>query len=263
MTGTFDRDGNLDPSRGVIVVCVGKKRSGKSVMGLMIFRAYPYDRVVIDVAADDGPWGPEVIELSGTVEDLPRAWPEHLRKTDDNDRPLPMTLRYVPDPGSPTFLEDMDTVVGLVMAHGKKTGHCAVLVHEMGRLCPANRTPAHTSRMLEHNRHHHVTAILCGPRSQDIDPLVLMQADLIYTFELQGANDRKRIAENIGWDPPSFAVAVHDLGPHEHLRYDANEPKPAGAGVEDYRLVHFPALPQDVVTQTLRWAHGGQVSSAR
>jgi len=253
---SFDRNGDLDPSRGIIVVCVGKKGSGKSVMGLLLFRAYPYDKVVIDVAQDDGPWGPDVIDLHGTVEDLPRRWPEHLRKDDG----APMTLRYVPDPGSPTFREDMDAVIALVMAHGKRTGHCAVLVHEMGRLAPAGQTPPHTSRMLEHNRHHHVTAILCGPRSQDIDPLILMQADLVYTFELQGAADRRRIAENIGWNPREFDAAVDDLGPHEHLRFDANEPKPDSDDADDLRLVHFPALPPDVVTATQRWAKGGQVS---
>jgi hypothetical protein len=253
---TFDRRGELDPSRHVIIVCCGKKKSGKSVMGLLIFRSYPYDKVVIDVAGDDGPWGPDVVELHGTAEDLPRRWPEHLRKTDSAGHPLPMILRYVPDPGSPTFLEDMDTVVGLVLAHGKRTGHCMALVHEMGRLCPANRTPPHTSRLLEHNRHNNASAIFCGPRSQDIDPLLLMQADLIYTFELQGKADRQRIAENIGWDPPEFSAAVHDLGVHEHLRFDANEPKPASENDPDMRLVHCPALPADVVAETLRWAHG-------
>ena len=49
MSGTFDSRGRLDESRGVIATCVGKKRSGKSVMGLLMFQSYAGDRVVIDV----------------------------------------------------------------------------------------------------------------------------------------------------------------------------------------------------------------------
>ncbi len=111
---------------------------------------------------------------------------------------MPMTLRYVPDPGSPTELEDMDAVVGLAMSHGKKTGHCGLLVHEVGRLTKGTKTPAHTRRLLMHNRHHHVTAFLMGPRPQDIDTLVLAQADLVYVFEMPNPRDRERVAATVG-----------------------------------------------------------------
>lgn len=246
MAGTFGPRGELDPSRGVIVFCTGKKGSGKSKMGLTIFRSYQGDRVVIDVAGDDGPWGKDVIELRGAVDELPAAWPEHLRK--DNQ---PMTLRYVPDAGSKTFIEDMDRITGMVMHHGD----CALLVHEIGRAAPANRTPPHMASLLQHNRHRRVTAIFCGPRPQTIDPLVIGQADLVYVFETQVSADRRRIAETIGWNVDSFAAACDGLGPHEYLRFDANESKPVD-GDRDFRLVHFDALPEDVVRDTTRWATG-------
>lgn len=255
MAGTFDKNGELDPARGIIVAAFGKKHSGKSIVCLMLFRAYPYDRVVLDIAGDDGPVGPDVEQLHGTAEDLPRHWPEHLRRDGPDGRPLPMTLRYVPDPGSPTVLEDMDAVVGLVMQHGKKTGHCGLLVHEVGRLTTGNKTPPHTRRLLMHNRHHHVTAFLAGPRPQDIDTLVLAQSDLVYVFELPSPRDRQRVAETVGWPPRDFDAAVHDLGVHEHLLFDANVPKPE-EGEEDLRLVHYPKLPADVVASTKRWAQG-------
>lgn len=247
MSGTFDDNGELDPSRSIIVLCTGRKGSGKSVMGKLIFQGYPGDRVVIDVAHDDGPWGPDVIELRGSVDELPAKWPEHLRK--DRER---MTLRYVPDSGSPTFLEDCDRVVGMVMHHGDTM----LLVHEVRRVVPANKTQPHMAALLDHSRHARVSAVFCGPRPMTIDPLVPAQADLVYIFETRGVHDKRRLAEEIGWDYNELAAAIAALGPHEYLRYDANEPPPQ-PGDKDLRLTHLDALPEDVVAQVERWAKGG------
>ena len=255
---TFDARGELDPARGVIVSCFGKKHSGKSIMALLIARSYPYDIAVLDIAADDGPMPHkpgegthDVVEIHGTVEDLPRQWPEHLRRED-----RPMIVRYVPDAGSSTFLEDMDAVVGMAFAHSGNPRPAMLLVHEVGVLAPANRTPAHTRRVLMHNRHRKLTVAFCGPRPMDIDPLVVAQADLVYTFELNNPDDRQRIAKNIGWSARDFDTAVEGLGRHEYLRYDHNEEKPANPDDEDLRLIHFDALPEDVVADVERWKLG-------
>jgi hypothetical protein len=162
-----------------------------------------------------------------------------------------MTLRYVPDVGSATFLEDVDAVVGLALAHGRERHHdggrgCALLIHEIGRVAPANRTRPHMLRALSQNRHYRTTVIMCGPRPQSIDPLCVQQCDLIYVFELLNPSDRTRLAESIGWDPRDFDAAIENLGPHEYLRFDANEQRPED-GEDDLRLIHFPALPQDLV----------------
>jgi hypothetical protein len=247
VSGSFDDRGALDLADGRIILCVGKKRSGKSILAKLIFQSYPGDRVVIDVAGDDGPMGDGVINIYGNVDSLPRRWPESQRVDDK-----PMTLRHVPDPGSSTFREDMDAVVGLAMSHGKAQRDrgrlgCCLLVHEIGVLAPSNRTQPHTMRALMHNRHNALTLIMCGPRPQVVDPLVVQQADVIYTFELMNPADRKRLAESMGWHAADFDEAVHDLGRHEYLRYDANEMKPESDEEDDLRLVHFPPLPEDVV----------------
>ncbi|HWB34592.1 MAG TPA: hypothetical protein VHA75_01060 [Rugosimonospora sp.] len=243
---TFEKDGSIDPSAGRIISCFGRKGSGKSVMALAHFRAYPYDRIVIDPSGDDGPVGEDVHELKGDVSALPARWPE-MHRVDEQ----PMTLRYVPDMGSSTALEDMDAVVGLAMHHGR----CALLVHEVGLIAPAGRTPPNMRRLLNANRHRQVTAIFCGPRPQTIDPLVLAQSDLVYTFDLANPNDRKRIAEEIGWNPREFDAGVHELAWHEYLLFDRNEDKPA-PGQVDLRLLHYPPLPREDVDDILRWARG-------
>lgn len=260
MAGSFRPDGSLDTSTGLVIVCVGKKKSGKSVMGTLLARSYPGDVVALDVAGDDGPMPPAkdtwmsgdlkpdlVHELTGTVDELPARWPEHLREAPHQR----MILRYVPDPGSPTFAEDMDAVVALAYSHGR----CCLLVHEMGVLAPAGRVQPHTKRVLMHNRHRQLTIIGCMPRPKGIDPLVLGQADLVYTFEVPQAMDCERIAEVIGWPAKDFADGVHELGPHEYLRFDANEAKPAN-DEQDTRLMWFPALPEDVVVNTVAWSNG-------
>lgn len=244
-SGTFREDGSLDPARGIIATCFGKKRSGKSVMGRLLFAGYPHDRVVISASHDDGPFvDPEhdVFELKGDVETLPELWPEDLRREGRR-----MTLRYEPDTGSPTALEDVDAVLGMVRRHG----HCAVLIHEVALVAPSGRVPAHMRRLLNTNRHDAVTMILCGPRPVTVDPLVIAQSDLVYVFELPVPADRQRVAETVGWKPAEFDEAVEELGPHEYLRFDANMPKPA-EGREDMRLVLCPALPADVVKQVER-----------
>lgn len=260
MSGSFTANGELDVSSGLVISAYGKKKSGKSVLATLLARSYPGDLAVLDVAGDDGPKPPTrpdlidravqdpVHDLTGNLEDLPGKWPEHLR--DGRKR---MILRYVPDPGSPTFLDDMDAFVALAYSHGK----CCLLVHEMGVLAPAGKVRPHTKRVLMHNRHRQLTVICCMPRPKGIDPLVLGQSDLVYTFDVPQRMDCERIAEVIGWPADDFAEDVHELGPHEYLRFDANEPKPATDDPEhDPRLIHFPALPKEVVADVVSWNEG-------
>lgn len=242
---SFDKDGNPDWSKGVIATCFGKKRSGKSVMGQVLFDAYPYDRVVISANSGDGPHvdpKKDVFALRGTVDTLPPEWPEELRR--DGRR---MTLRFEPDTGSPTMLEDCDHVLGMVRRHRDT----ALLVHEVGLIAPSGKVPPHMKRLLYTNRHDGVSMILCGPRPINVDPLVLGQSDLIYVFELPIDADRARVAEMVGLKKDELAEAIDDLGPHEYLLFDTNADKPAD-GEPDLRFMHCDALPREVVEHALR-----------
>ena len=243
---TFDQHGQLDPSKGRILSCFGKKGSGKSVMALLIFHSYPWDRLVISANRDDPPFpDPEhdVFEMSGPVDELPDKWPESMRNEGRR-----MTLIYSVDPGSPTAIEDADHMIGLAMKHS----HCLVMAHEVGLLAPVGKVGPHMKRLLHANRHAAVTGMFAGPRPIGVDPLVLAQSDVVFIFELKNPADSKRVAEVVGWGPEEMRQAVDDLGRHEYLRYDANVPKPEGDEEDDMRLVHCPALPPDVVKAVSR-----------
>lgn len=256
--GTLDANGELDPHSAAIITCVGKKGSGKTTMALLYAQSWPFDMVVLDVAGDDGPMprparsaSHDVHDLAGTVDDLPRRWPEQLRLDG-----RPMILRYVPDPGSATELEDMDAVVGLALSHSRKDKPVMLVVHEIGRAAPAGKTRAHMRRVVNHSRHHGLTCVFCGPRTLTVEPLVISQADLVYVFDLPGPADRRRVAENIGWNPAALDAAVAELGQYEPLLFDARRAKPEHPDDDDYRLVHLEAIPADEVADILRWARG-------
>lgn len=260
---SFNDRGKLDTSKGMILVFQGKKRSGKSVLALYTFRSFPGDKLVIDIAADDGPTGPGVTEITGSLAtgDLDDVWPEYRREDDH-----PMIVRYVPNPKSPTFIEDIDAVVGMAIEHSTKEKPVMLLIHEQGVAAKANSTKPHMTAALMHNRHHGLNLLLCMPRAMNVEPLSLAQADLVYTFEQPSKADRARTAETIGWDLGEYTAAIEALGPNEYTRFDANEskPPPAPAGVDvdvwendhpDNRFLHFEALPLDVVQATEQWAH--------
>jgi Zonular occludens toxin (Zot) len=218
-------DGQLDPHKPTQIFVTGKKGEGKTELAWMLFESYPYDRLVIDPNGDLKV--PEnTIELDSA--DLPDRWPSSLLEKKES-----RTLRLVPDAGSPTYLEDMDHCVGLAYNHQRT----CVFVDECHELLPANRTPPHSRRMLRQGRHRGLTSILATPRPKTIDPLAISNADWVYSFKLKNPEDRKRVAENIGWAPKEIDDAIAALGQFEYLRYD------------DARddLAHFPALPADVI----------------
>jgi hypothetical protein len=222
---------NPDPHKPTQIAIVGKKGSGKTELAMVLFESYPFDRLGVDPNGD-------IHFPEGTLDlepPIPARWPGERfdRATGHGERRRPQTLRYVPDFGEPDYREQLDRAIGLAYSHPRT---CA-LVDEAHEAFPAGQTPPHGRRALRQGRHHDLTLILATPRPLTVDPLVVSQADWVYVFKLPNPNDRKRVAESIGWDPKTFDEAVHELGTFEYLRYDSAR--------DD--LAHFPALPANVI----------------
>lgn len=213
------RGGPFDPDRGEFLFVSGRKGSGKSVLARRFFDAYPYDRLVIDPTGDVRAGLVETgVKFVDLTEPMPTRFPRaadtsHLDQTSDE----PITAVYVPDMGSAEAQDEMDRALGL----GLRNGRTAVWVDEIGTLTSNGKTPPNLRRALHHGRHSQLTLIMCGPRPKDIDPLCVSQADHVFTFDTPNPMDRKRLAENLGWPPALFDDAVHQLGPHEYLWFDA------------------------------------------
>lgn len=253
MSGTFDENGGIDAS-GRLLVFLGKKKSGKSKLALLWLQQYPGDKLIIDVNRTDGPIGPDVIDIEGRVGDLPDKWPEDLRKFGPDDKPLPMTIRFLPDAGSNTprtngqpggMIADIDHMLGLAWVKGK----VCILIHETGIVARSNRVGRNMLRICQSNRHREITGLFCAPRALTMEPLVVGQGDVVYVFYLPNRHDQKRVAELVGWDADEFSEAVNDLRQYEYLRVDTNENQPDTDGEPDLRIVHFEPLPEIVIRQ--------------
>jgi hypothetical protein len=223
-----------DPHKANQIAVVGKKGTGKTELGWLLFESYPFDRLLIDPNGDIKPGEGPLVEIYEDA--IPARWPSNALGTGGDDgweRNKRQTVRFIPDFGSPTFADDIDRALGLAYTHGKTMA----FIDECHEAMPAGRTPPHARRALRQGRHHDLSLILATPRPVTVDPLVIAQADWVYVFKLPNPNDRKRVAECIGWDPKTFDQGVFDLGPHEYLRYDSAR--------ED--LAHFPALPEHLI----------------
>ena len=216
-----------DARKASQIAIVGKKGEGKTELGFLLFDTYPYDRLLIDPNGDILA-GEDAERLEAPV---PAHWPRAERLPGmKRER---QTLLYVPDFHEPDYLEEIDRAIGLAYTHRR----CCLFVDEAHEAIPAGRTPPHARRVLRQARHHDLSTIWATPRPKTVDALMIANADWVYVFKLPNPDDRRRVAENIGWDPRDFDEAVFALGPHEYLRYDA--------GADD--LAHFPALPEAAI----------------
>ncbi len=211
----------IDPDRSTIALFVGRKGSGKSYAAERLYRAYPNDKLVLDITGDADPPGAVLID-------------EPAAKMPEGEDDEPVNLRYKLDPGSHTFLDDADRAVG--MALYPKERPSLLWVDEMGMVTSGNKTGPHTRRLLMASRHYRASALLCCPRPIDIDKLCVMQADLVFVYDLPDPDDRIKIAKCIGYPPVKFSEecdATFRRGDHWFLLWVTKE----------HRLYRMPPLP--------------------
>lgn len=214
----------LDPTGSNIILLVGKKGSGKSYAAERLYADYPFSKLVLDISGDAMPAGAEPIT------EIPSKLPE-------GEDGRPVNLRYVPDPGSPTYRDDLDRAVGLALY--PKDRPALVWIDEVGEVTKGTSvTPPHFSRLLMQSRHYGpASALLCGPRPMRIDPLCVGQADLIYIYRVPNPADRQRLAEMMGYPPKRLSAELDETtrrGKYWHLLYD---------GREDGHMYRMPPIP--------------------
>lgn len=202
----------IDTTENQIILCVGRKGSGKSHLAAELFDGWPgVDRFVLDLAGDA-----DVPAETQTLRDLPPKMP---RGHDGQ----PVTLRWVPDPSAATYRDDLDRAMALGL--WPKDRPKLLWIDEIGEVTSANVTPPRLRRLLMQSRHHACSLIMCGPRPMDINKLCITQADRIFIFDVPDDDDRKRLAQVMGWRWQDFDAAYRELQtmpPHSFLMFTAN-----------------------------------------
>lgn len=204
----------LDPARNHLIFVVGRKGSGKSVFAREVFRAWPgVDRLVIDPTGDADP-GPGLDTV--TFHKLPGSLPVGKRGEHG-------TYRWVADPQSSTYRDDLDQAVGLALF--PRSRPMLLWVDEAAEVFPAKPGP-YARTLLAQSRHWHTSAILATPRPINVDPLCISQADRVVMYDTPHPRDRERLAGTIGIPPRVLADELNEIrarGAHWFLIYDARE----------------------------------------
>lgn len=192
----------INPANNELMLFLGRKGSGKSQLARELFRNWPgVDRLIIDATGDADP-GNDI----GHVEML-RTIPRAVNPDDTIGLPprpkvdgkeVPGIWRYIGNPMSPTYYDDLDRAIGL----GLFPRNRPVLewIDEARTVMRSNATGPFARTLLEQSRHFHTSALICCPRPVTIDPLVLAQADRVVVFDVPAKADRERLADTLGYD---------------------------------------------------------------
>lgn len=236
-----------DPAKAYYIFISGMKGRGKSFYARSWWDGYPFDRLVVDVThdirEDFRAEGLPFIDLSGEIP------PVRLPQSTDESNPY-VTCVYCPDMGSPTVVDDIDRVCGLVL-RGRRS-RAMLWVDEIGgTVGDSGKAPPNQRRILRHGRHHNLFLIGTDPRPIEIPTLWPAQADLVVTYRTPLEMDSNRIADQIGYPRQKYAQinAAHCRG-HNYTLYDRNDEQlylmpplpPRRAGVNSYPP--YPDTPQ-------------------
>lgn len=190
-------DEALNDGRPKIMSAWGRAGSGKSVFNRRLYQSWTGNKLCIDVNGNAEPG--EDAERIG-ADDLRKRWPTTPAELGERNKPRNLWFRA--DPGSATYVDDLDRAVG--MALFPQDQPTMIWAGECGELMPNGRTSPHMRRLLMQGRHHRITALFDGPRPIHVNPLVLAQSTFVAIFHLPNPNDRTRVAESIGYPAKRF-----------------------------------------------------------
>lgn len=216
-----DLDDALNDGKPKIVSVWGRAGSGKSVFNRRLYHSWAGDKLAIDVNGHAEP-GPDAERIGRDELGGKRGgkWP--APQTGPGERPRPRNLWYRADPGSPTYVDDLDRALSLALFPQDRP--VCVWAGEVGELMPNGKAGPNMRRLLQQNRHHQATCLFDGPRPMFVNPLVLSQSRFVAVYDLPNPNDRKRVADSIGYPPRKFDE-VHE----EVQRLNGRERSSGGA----------------------------------
>ena len=202
----------LDPASktGTLICAFGKKASGKSHLVRRLWREWPLDAFGIEVN-DDLDAGPDVERLH----ELPAKFPvDHAVTGERRHR----KVVWRADAGAASYRDDLDLAIGVALR--PSDNKTLVWIDEIGEVSQGRRPTGNLRKLLMQSRHFGpVSALMGGPRPGDIDPLVYLEADPIYEFELPDPNDREKMRRLMGFDSLDEHDAVWSANRARHGDY--------------------------------------------
>lgn len=207
----------LDPDTPTLILCVGRKGSGKSEMARAIYDSYPYDKVCIDTNLDARPPAKDPKDVIVVTAPPPKSMP-----TRDDGKP--MSAHYQANPLDDSYRDDLDRAIS--MALFPRDRPALIWWDEYAETDHTASHPSpHLRLALQQSRHYHLSALMCCPRPVTISPLARGQADLIFMFDVPNEDDRIALAKACGWPIPLFVEEMETTKrkwpPHSYLLYDA------------------------------------------
>lgn len=203
----------LDPDKPSIILCVGRKHSGKSVMARAIYRSYPYNKLCVDTNGDADP-GPDAQLVTSPA-------PTRMPVRDDAG---PVNLHYRANPLAHDYRDELDRVIAAALYPSDQPA--MIWWDEYGETdWNASHQSPHLRMALQQSRHHLMSAVMCCPRPVTISPLSVSQADLIFVYDVPNRKDRARLAENMGYPAERFiremGITRREWPPYSYLLWDA------------------------------------------
>jgi hypothetical protein len=190
----------IDPTSNQILAFFGRKGSGKSACAREHFRAWPgADRLIIDINGDADPGDdlPATV-LHGPLVQLPKR----------KDERVPEVYRWIADPKSPNFREDIDKAIGAALFPRERK--VVIWIDEGGEAFPVNQTGPNGRLLLHQSRHFDTSALICAPRPKGLDPLSYGQADRVLLFDVPSPMDRQRLADTIGISAAKLSAVMDE-----------------------------------------------------